>query len=160
VLEPGRRARVRAPRETGFQAAIEALNARWQAKVWGRFHYESLPALQAQSARYGAAARQRSAARVEAAPARRPFPVRWRLDLQAPPRGRLVFLRRATAAGAVELLGHSFPVSPSWPHRLVRAEVDPDAHRIRFFALRRREPSQQPLLKEVEYRLPNRRFAE
>jgi hypothetical protein len=28
------------------------LNGRWQAKVWQRFHYESLAALQLQSARY------------------------------------------------------------------------------------------------------------
>ena len=33
------------PRETGFQAAIESFNGRWQAKVWQRFHYESLAAL-------------------------------------------------------------------------------------------------------------------
>jgi len=30
------------PRETGFQAAIEGYNGRWQAKVWARFHHESL----------------------------------------------------------------------------------------------------------------------
>src|SRR5262245_49507273 len=30
------------PRETGFQAAIEGFNGLWQAKVWARFHYESL----------------------------------------------------------------------------------------------------------------------
>src|SRR4029453_6505337 len=32
------------PRETGFQATIESFNGRWQAKVWARFHHESLPA--------------------------------------------------------------------------------------------------------------------
>jgi hypothetical protein len=105
------------PRETGFQAAIESLNGRWQAKVWARFHHKSLAGLQGQSARYVRAARQRSAARIEAAPARRPFPSGWRLDLQAQPRGRLVFLRR-------------------------------------------RQPGQQPLLREVEYQLPRRKFAE
>ena len=26
------------PRETGFQAAVESFNARWQANVWQRFH--------------------------------------------------------------------------------------------------------------------------
>jgi hypothetical protein len=148
------------PRETGFQAAIEGFNGRWQAKVWARFHHESLPALQGQSARYVLAARQRSAARIEAAPARRPFPRGWRLDLQAQLRGRLVFLRRTTAGGAVDLLGRCFPVDRSWPHRLVRAEVDLDGGRIRFYTLRRRAPSQQPLVREVEYQLPHRRFSE
>ena len=112
------------------------------------------------SARYVLAARQRSAARIEAAPARRPLPSGWRLDLQAPPRGRLVFLRRTTAAGAAELLGRSFAVDPRWPHRLVRAEVDLDRGRFRFYALRRREPGRQPLLREIEYHLPRRKFAE
>ena len=32
-------------REHGFQNAIENLNGRWQAKVWSRFHHESLAAL-------------------------------------------------------------------------------------------------------------------
>ncbi len=40
------------PREPGLQAAIEAFNGRWQAKVWARFPYESVEALQAQSARW------------------------------------------------------------------------------------------------------------
>jgi hypothetical protein len=33
------------PQETGFQAAIERYNGRWQAKVWSRFHHETLAAL-------------------------------------------------------------------------------------------------------------------
>ena len=148
------------PRETGFQAAIENLNGRWQAKVWARFTHESLAGLQACSARYVAAARSRAAARIEAAPSRRPFPEGWRLDLQASPRGRLVYLRRTDEQGAVELLGRRFAVDATWPNRLVRAEVHLDAGRIRFYALRRREPEQQPLLREVAYRLPRRRFSE
>src|SRR5262249_21677322 len=70
--------------------------------------------------------------------------------------GALVFLRRTTAGGEVELLGRCFAVDPSWPHRLVRAEVDLDGGHIRFYALRRRAPSQQPLVREVEYQLPHR----
>lgn len=56
------------PRETGFQAAVESLNARWQAKIWQRFHFESLEALQSQSAKYVAAYRQRARLRIESAP--------------------------------------------------------------------------------------------
>jgi hypothetical protein len=148
------------PRETGFQAAIESFNGRWQAKVWQRFHYESLTGLQAQSARYIAAYRGRLMSRVERAPERRPFPQQWQLDLQTHPCGRMVFLRRTSEQGQVSLLGHTFLVDKNWPHRLVRAEVDLDASLISFYALRRREPKGQRLLTTVEYRLPRKPFTD
>jgi leucine-zipper of insertion element IS481 len=147
-------------RESGFQAAVEGFNGRWQAKVWARFRHPSLAALQAQSARYLAAARSRGAVRLEGAPARRPFPAAWALDLQAHPRGGLVFLRRTTDRGTVGLLGRTFPVDPHWRLRLVRGEVQLDAGVIRFYALRRRDPAHHPLLGEVAYELPRRRFRE
>lgn len=145
------------PREPGFQAAIESFNGRWQSKVWARFHHESLAELQARSARYLAAGRVRSAVRIEAAPPRQPFPIHWRLDLTAPPRGRIVFLRRTSEGGEVTLLGRRFDVEATWPHRLVKAEVDLDAQSIHFYALRRQQPHDQPLLREVPYTLPQRR---
>jgi hypothetical protein len=148
------------PRETGFQAAIEGFNGLWQAKVWARFHYESLTGVQAPSARYVAAHRQRAAARIEAAAGRRPFPRSWQWDLQAHPQGRLIFIRRRNAQGEVQLLGRTFAVEPLWPHRLVRAEVDLTKQRIRFYTLRRRAPDQQPLVKETKYVLPRRKFTE
>jgi len=144
------------PRETGFQAGIESLNGRWQAKVWARFEHESLAGLQAQSAKYVAASRQRNVVRREGAPPRRPLPAGWQPDPAAPLRGRLIFLRRTTEAGHVSLLGHTFAIADHWPHRLVRCEVDLDADCIRFYALRRREPTQQPLLHTLPYRLPQR----
>jgi hypothetical protein len=148
------------PREPGFQAAIENFNGRWQAKVWARFLHPSLEALQAHSAAYVAASRRRAAPRIEAAPVRQLFPPTWALNLQAQPRGRILYLRRTGATGYVELLGRSFEVDAAWPHRLVRAEVDLDAGHIRFHALRRRDPTRQPLLREVPYTLPRRRFTE
>lgn len=148
------------PRESGFQAAIESLNGRWQAKVWARFQHESLEALQAQSANYVAASRARGAVRLEGAPARRPFPADWQLDLQAHPQGQIVYLRRTTEQGTVHLLGHTFTVDVLWPHRLVRCEVDLDGETIRFYRLRRRDPDHQPLVTEVAYVLPRRRFRE
>jgi Homeodomain-like domain len=143
------------PRETGFQAAIEGFNAQWQAKVWARFHHDSLVDLQARSARYLAAHHRRAMARIEAAPPRRPFPKRWRGQLDGPLRGHMVYLRRTTEHGTVQLLGHTFTVDPLWPHRLVRCEVDLDAGSIAFYALRRREPSQQPLLRTAPFILPH-----
>lgn len=148
------------PREPGFQASIEAFNGRWQAKVWTRFEHSSLADLTAHCDAYVAAARARAAQRMDAAPSRRPFPRGWRLDLAAPPQGRIIYLRRTNEHGAVSLLGHTFPVTPRWSHRLVRAEVDLRDHCIRFYALRRREPSVQRLLCERPHRLPQRRFKE
>ena len=148
------------PRAPGFQAAIANFNGRWQAKVWARFVHESLAALQAQAARYGAASRLRAAARIEAAPPRRAFPTKWTLNLQTQPPGRIIDLRRTGATGSVEFLGRHFEVEASWPHRLVRAEVDLDGGHIRFYALRRRDPTRQPLLCEVPYALPRRRVTE
>lgn len=144
------------PRESGFQAAIESFNGRWQAKLWNRFADGSLDDLQARSATYIAASRRRTALRIEAAPARRPFPPDDQIDLERPPIGRLVFLRRTTDAGLATVLGHRLSVDQHWPHRLVRAEVDLDRARLRFYALRRRQPDDQPLLSEIPYDPPIR----
>ena len=40
------------PRETGFQAAIESFNGRWQAKLWSRVWVDDLAELQARSLAY------------------------------------------------------------------------------------------------------------
>ena len=146
------------PKETGFQAAIENYNGRWQAKVWSRFEYEDLDALSLQSDRFVNAARCRSAPRIEAAPPRHPFSKSWKLDLQLPLLGTVVFLRRTNEHGAVEVLLRRFPVDPLWPHRLVRIEVDLSKHEIRFYRLRRRQPDQQPLIKTVPYTPPTKPF--
>ena len=144
------------PRETGFQAGIESYNARWQAKVWNRFHFDSRKALKAQSDQFVTASRRRHAARQDAAPERRPFPDDWTLDLRKLPAGTIVYLRRTNDQGQVSLLGHTFPVDPHWPHRLVRAEVHLELRRICFYALRRREPDYQPLLAQLQHQLPYR----
>lgn len=146
------------PQESGFQAAVESFNGRWQVKVWRRFHFDSLEAVQDRSARYVAAYRQRLKSRIEVAPARDDFPTHWDLDLQRKLSGRMVFLRRTTEQGGVTVMGRKFQVDRHWTHRLVRAEVDFDAVRIRFYALRRRDPAHQPLLQEVAHEVPHRPF--
>ena len=70
------------PRETGFQAMIESYNGWWQAKVWARFQHQDLEDLQGHSTRYVAALLKQRAARIEAAPDRRAFPVGWKLELK------------------------------------------------------------------------------
>jgi hypothetical protein len=146
------------PRETGFQAMIESYNGWWQTKVWSRFQHDNLADLQGHSQRYVAALRKQRAARIEASPDRRAFPVDWKLNLKKRPRGRLVYLRRSNGDSEVPLLGKAWPLGQVWPNRLVRCEVDLDRNKIRFFTLRRKEPSHQPQIREVDYRLPNRGF--
>ena len=79
------------PRETGFQAAIESFNGRFQQKVWARFHHDDLPALQACTARYLAAVLRRCAPRFEAAPARHAVPPDWNDQPSTPPWSGLWF---------------------------------------------------------------------
>jgi hypothetical protein len=148
------------PRETGFQAMIEGYNGLWQAKVRVRFTFTTPEGVRQQSDRFVAAVRARRSERIDTAPTRRAFPAPWRLDLQAHPRGRLIFVRRTDAVGAVRLLERRFAVDRRRAHRLVRAEFDLDAGKIRFYALRRKEPTVQPMLREINRRLPRRKFRE
>jgi hypothetical protein len=148
------------PRETGFQADIESFNGRWQAKVWRRFEFADLKEVAAQSDRFLAALRDRVSARIGEAPSRIPFPERWRIDLQTPLRGQVIFLRRTDARGSVKVLGHSWTTSEVWCNRLVRVEVDLTRGELRTFALRRRSPNEQPQLSRHDYQPPRRRFQE
>ena len=71
-----------------------------------------------------------------------------------------MYLRRTSATGAVEVLGRSSEVDPHWLNRLVRVEVDLDGDKIRIYRLRRREPKDQPLLKELHHQIKRRRSSE
>lgn len=144
------------PRETGFQASIEAFNGRWQRKLWARFWDPTLADLQVRSDGFIAAARARAATRIDAAPDRLPFPIGPRPALDRTPAGRLLFMRRTNEQGSVSILGRRYPVDPRWLYRLVRCELDLDARRLRYFALRRREPEDQPLLGETPFEPPTR----
>lgn len=146
------------PREPGFQNAIEGFNSLWQSKVWRRHHFPDVPSLAAISARYIAAYRAKTAARRETAPSRRRFPAQFKLNLDAPLRGKIIFLRRSNENGNVHLLNKAFNVDKHWLHRLVRCEVDFTHKRIRFYALRRRDPTDQPLLRELTYERPTKSF--
>ena len=143
------------PREHGPQNLNESFNHLWQQKVWQRFHHASATACQATSDRFVAAYQQRRARRDDQAPARRPFPQRWELDLQRRPHGTIIYLRRTDHAGAIRVLGHRWEVDVLWGHRLVRAEVDLEANQIRCYRLRRHAPDEQPLVKTFKYEFPN-----
>ena len=142
------------PREFGLQNAIEAFNGLYQAKVWHRFRFAALAGLAGSSARYIGARRQRLAARIAGAPPRQPWPADWQWQPGVLPAGCVIFIRRTSEDGAVTLLGHTWRIDRHWPHRLVRAEVYLAAGTIRCFALRRRAPEDQPLLREIAYRYP------
>lgn len=146
------------PREPGFQNAIEGFNALWQSKVWRRERFVDLAALTSASAAYIRAHHAKTAPRRATGPGRAALPAGFRLELQAPLRGTMIFLRRSDGHGAVHLLGTSFVADALWRHRLVRCEVDFSAHRIRFYALRRRDPTDQPLLRSVPYHRPDKPF--
>lgn len=148
------------PREPGFQAEIENFNGRWQAKVWRRFHFTTIRGVEAQSRKFIDASQQRSAMRIEAAPRRRTFPKTWQLDLQAPLNGTVIFLRRTNERGEVSVLGHTYKTTSTWVRRLVRVEVDLTKGQLKIYALRRREPQWQPLLKTHHYQTPKKPFHE
>jgi len=139
------------PREPGLQNAIEGFNALWQSKVWARHHCRNIAALKDVSANYIAAHRNKTAHRRDGAAARRPYPARFTFDPKAALQGVMIFIRRSNERGTVQLLGRAYPVDKNWPHRLVRCEINFTHCRIRFYALRRRDPEDQPLLHEVTY---------
>jgi hypothetical protein len=147
------------PRETGFQGAVESYNGRWQAKVWRRFEHDNLRALQRRSDEYVEASRIRTAARrMPCRPAKRSQ--KWKLDLQSPLQGTVIFLRRTNNQGTVELLGPSYHVDSTWPNCLIRAEVNLSRGEIHFYRLRRREPNIQTLAIRVPYATPKKKFNE
>ncbi len=139
------------PREPGLQNAIEGFNALWQSKVWQRHHCRNIAALKRISATYIEAHRNKTAHRRDSIAARRPFPKRFTFDPKAELKGVMIFIRRSDERGTVQLLGRVYPVDKNWLHRLVRCEVSFTHRRIRFYALRRREPDDQPLLCEIKY---------
>jgi hypothetical protein len=110
------------------------------------------------SRRYVAAVRRDRRARIEAAPPRPSLPTNWKLELQSAPHGRIVFLRRTNAHGELSLLGRTWRIAPVRRWGLLRIEADLVEERIRFFALCRRSPLEQPLLLEARFQLPSRPF--
>ncbi len=142
------------PREFGLQNPIEHFNGLWHRKVWQRYRFAALAALSGVTAQYIAARRQRLAARLATAPARRPWPADWTWHPEHLPVGTVIYIRRTSDQGALTFLGHTWRVDPHWCHRLVRAEVDLRHAEIRCFALRRTAPSEQPLLQVLPYHYP------
>lgn len=140
------------PAEHGLQNVIESYNRLWQEKVWQRHHVRNEAQLQVCSDRYIAAHRARHAATADNAPNRRALSVSFRFEPQAPLSGTMIYVRRTNEQGHVRnVLGRVLAVDPAWSHRLVRCEVDFTLQAIRCFGLRRRAPTEQPLLNTIDY---------
>ncbi|MGE5754739.1 MAG: hypothetical protein ACM35G_03330, partial [Planctomycetaceae bacterium] len=148
------------PRAPGFQALMAGSNGPWPAQVGAWFTHGSLADVQEPARLDVRAVRRRRADRIESAPERGPLPQAWRLILPAPPQGRVVYLRRTKASGAVALVGRSFPMDVHGIHRLGRVEFAGDTGRRRFFALRRRGAVVQPTLSGACHPILMRRFKE
>lgn len=146
------------PAEQGFQNLVESFNGLWQRKVWERFHHESLAGLRRCSDRFLQRYTAVRAARQEHAPLRTPLNQNVRLNLSAPLRGQVIYLRRTDQNGSISVLGRRWPVDRSWLHRLVRIHVDLTAGTIRFYRLRRNQPLDQPLILQLPYAPPSRTF--
>ena len=139
------------PRESGFQAGIEHFNGLWQRQVWERFAFRSLAEVCHRSARFVQAyvGRLTQTGAQERAP-RRNFTGPGQPDYTALPCGRVVFLRRTNAHGAIEVLSHRLRVDPNWPHRLLRCELELPNQILRCYRLRRRSPTEQPLVANLQ----------
>ena len=141
------------PRETGFQAAIESYNARWQAKVWQRFKHTDIPDLNKRSTAYVQACQIKAASFIAAAThLRRPFPQDFKPDAKTTLKDTVIFLRRSDEEGRVTVMGRLYPISSDWQHRLVRVEVNFTSGTMNFFGLRRAAHASQPLLKTEPYK--------
>ena len=145
------------PLSCGFQSDIEAFNGRWQDSVWSRFTFRNREQLIAQSRKFIRAHHDRHAVRIEDAPARRTFPKNWRANLQQPLKGAVIFVRITSETGSATVLGHTFPLDATWPHRFVRCEVDLTQGQITCFKLRRREPLDHHQIKAIDYKPQNKR---
>ena len=146
------------PNETGFQAAIESFNGLWQTKVWQRCRHVDLEHLRKRNALYLEAHRKKTDPCRDGGPSRSNVPADFELDLGRRLSGKAIYIRRVGDEGQVKLQGHTYPIEPNWANRLVRCEILFDEKAVEFFALRRRDPNHQPLLKRANYSVPDKPF--
>lgn len=86
------------------------------------------------------------AQRRDTAPRRRPYPKGFKLNLDAKPARTASLFRRTDKSDHVWLRARSFEMPEYRKQQLTRCEVDWRADENRYFALRRKDPSSQPLL--------------
>ena len=141
------------PYEQGFQGKIERFNREIQEKFWRRRRFKNIKEVGKRLEEYVQAHRIAHQGEIITAPRRRPFPKRWRRDDAKPLRGKMIYLRRTDGSGRIRFLERDFLVSEHWINRLVRAEVDLDEEKVRFYGLRRVDWKSQRLLKTMRFQL-------
>jgi hypothetical protein len=88
--------------------------------------------------------RAKHAPRTDTAPLRALYPEALP---RTPTQPLVIFLRRTDDQGRLRLLHQSVRVDRHWPHRLVRLHLDVQTGQLHCYALRRRDPTWQPLLR-------------
>jgi hypothetical protein len=145
------------PRETGFQAKIERYNGLWQKGVWERFHFRNHQHLTEQSRRYVEAFNYKNKDSIQSAPDRYEIPENYifRYDnlTTIPPGEKIIFIKRTDDKGYANVLGNVWEVDNLWTNRLTRVEILLSKRIVNFYRLRRRDPSDQLLLKTKKYSL-------
>jgi putative transposase len=141
------------PRETGFQAAIESYNARWQLQVWQRFKHPDFTGLHQRSSAYVAACHLKVSQNIaKASTLRHVYPASFCFNDEQALSNTVIFLKRTNAEGRVTVMGRLYEVDANWQHRLLRVEVNFTKCQMEFFALRRSAPTWQPLLHTLPYK--------
>jgi transposase len=141
------------PYEQGFQAKIERFNGEIQEKFWRRKRFKNLKDINQHLEKYVEAYRFAHQDKTLSAPRRRAFPKRWKWDSNIPLKGTIIYLRRTDGSGRIRFLEREFLVNKLWVNRLVRAEVNLDEGKVRFYALRRADWSRHRLLKTMVFKL-------
>ena len=141
------------PYEQGFQGKIERFNREVQEKFWRRRRFKNIKEVGKRLAEYVQAHRLAHQGEIVTAPRRPPFLKRWLRDDAKPLRGKIIYLRRTDGSGRIRFLERDFLVSRHWINRLVRAEVDLDEEKVRFYGLRRADWKSQRLLKTMKFQL-------
>jgi transposase len=141
------------PYEQGFQGKIERFNGEIQEKFWRRKRFKNIKDVNKHLEKYVEAYRFAQQEKTLSAPRRRAFPKRWKWDDKIPLAGTIIYLRRTDGSGRIRFLESEFLVSKNWVNRLVRAEVDLEEGKVRFYALRRVEWSKHRLLKTMTFKL-------
>jgi len=138
------------PREQGFQNKLESFNAYWQQKVWQRRPFRNHRELARSNDAFLRAHQAKHASRREAAPPRTPFP---RVLARSPAADRVIFLRRADHKAKVSLCSQTFTLPSSYAYRLVRCEWHLRRQKLFVFALHRRHPEDQRLLRQIPWKI-------
>jgi len=141
------------PYEQGFQGKIERFNGEIQQKFWQRRTFKNIKDVEKHLSEYVQAHRLAHQEKILSAPRRRAFPKRWKREDKKPLSGMIIYLRRTDGSGQIRFWEREWLVNEHWVNRLVRAEVDLDAGKVYFFALRRADWKKHRLLKTMSLRL-------